>query len=236
VPSPRRRPRVLPGASSTMRAAARAALVVLLAWGAGCTTVRHAPPAASGEAAPAGRCRDGEYRGSFKGAGRHSRQSFRLSARLCTGGGALLEFRGVIGGAGLVAGVKPGEAVRLLFPSRRLAVDGPDAPWFWEKWTGVPFDGSLVTRLAASTPPPAAAGGWSARVAPPPAGETLPARLDAKDDRGSVISLRKTAEKASPSDDAWPEPAPGFRVRKDPGDAPEDASEPPDGNRAPDAP
>ncbi len=182
-------------------------LALACAWlCAGCATVGPH----TGATAPGSACHDADYRGSFTAPGK-SAQTFRVAARLCPGGRALLEFRGAIGGAGLVAGVRRGEAVRLLFPGRRTVVDGPDSTAFWERWTGVAIDGTLVERLAGQGGASDAAG-WTTTVTPPEAGAALPAVVDAQDPRGARLALRKTREEAARSDVTWPEVPPGFTL------------------------
>jgi hypothetical protein len=173
---------------------------------AGCATVGPR----TGATAPGSACLDADYRGSFTAPGKGA-ETFRVAARLCPGGRALLEFRGVIGGAGLVAGVRQGDAVRLLFPGRRTVVDGPDSAAFWERWLGVAIDGTLLARLAGQGGASSAAG-WSTTVTPPEAGAALPAAVDAVDARGARLALRKTREDAARSDVTWPEVPPGFTV------------------------
>ncbi len=192
-----------------------AATLGLAALAAGCASVGPR----TGTSAPGSACHDADYRGSFTAPGKGP-ETFRVAARLCPGGRALLEFRGVIGGAGLVAGVRRGEAVRLLFPGRRTAVDGPDDAAFWDRWLGVALDGTLLARLAGEGGATTAAG-WTTTVTPPAAGAVLPDAVEAVDARGARLVLRKTGERSARSDVTWPEVPRGFTVA--PADAAPDA-------------
>ena len=175
-----------------------AALAAAALAAVGCAGVTRVEP----EAREAGRCRDAEYRGGYTAAGKTDPATFKMSARLCGDGAALLEFRGAIGGPALVAGVHPGKDVRLLFPGRRVAVDGPDDASFWRRWTGAAIDGGLIAQLGAGGVSSAA--GWRAVVDPPGAGETLPAGLRASGPGGDRIELRKVKERPAPSGSVWP--------------------------------
>lgn len=175
----------------------------------GCASVGvHELQATAGAA-----CRDAEYRGVLTSARSGESQRFRLAARFCPEGASLLEFRGVIGGAGLIAGVRAGEAVRLLFPGKRVAIDGPDQAWFWEKWTGAPLDGQLIRTLAGGPGGTTEVSGWTAEVAAAPAGDVLPAGVTASDRAGNRVELHKKSEKPASVAAPWPEIPAGFERR-----------------------
>ncbi len=201
-----------PGLGLGLALALSLSLVLPLVVLAGCATTRR--PVATG---PDG-CLDADYRGSFREAARpDDPRNFRMSARVCgPGTPVVLELRGAVGGAALVAAVRPGEDVRLLFPSRRLYADGPDEPDFWRRFTGVALDGRLLRGLADEGASAGDGGwqappGWTAEIAPAPAGERLPARLEARSAAGDGLRLEKTRERPSRAPAAWPEVPRGFR-------------------------
>ena len=112
--------------------------------------------------------------------------------------------------------MRPGQSVRLVFPSKRLTVDGPDETWFWQKWTGVPFDGRLLARFkSGAAPVPWEDVAWEADVAPVPAGERLPASIAAHDARGNRLRLTQTTERPARETDTWPAAPPTFRLEQD---------------------
>ena len=127
--------------SRAARVLALASLAWLLLGCASAPKLQPAPPGASIES-----CEDVEYRGVYRDAEHESGRRFRLKARVCRSGKVFAEIRGPVGGPGLVAAARPGEAL-LLFPKERLAIEGPDDPAFWLEWTGAPLSGALLVDL-----------------------------------------------------------------------------------------
>lgn len=202
---------------------AAAALALL---GAACQTPARRGPVPGGLPFPA--CLDADYRGGFTVPEKSGRQRFRMAARLCPDGPALLEFRGLVGGAALLAAVRPGHEVRLVFPTRRLVVDGPDAAWFWSKWTGAPLEGRLVRGLTeAAGGSPIEVEGWTIVVGDVPADERLPGTFNAESARGDTVELVKTSERVAAGALDWPEVPRGFEQRTDRAPAPESVDEVP---------
>lgn len=118
-----------------------------------------------------------------------------MSARACGGDEALLEFRGLVGGAALIAGVHVGRDVRLVFPSRRIVADGPDEQRFWKEWTGASLDGALIQSLMQNPPSGATTvAGWTLEVTAR-SGEQFPVRVQAVNGAGDRLQLKKTSER-----------------------------------------
>ena len=153
------------------RAACLAGLALLAA---GCAA-RVASP---GEPGPGSACREGFYRGKYEpgtvapeaaasGAAGRSPRAFRASVRRCVDGALLVELRGAVGGAQLVAAVRDGRA-RLVLAGERTVVDGEDSPALWERWTGLPISGALLAAALDGAADPATereAAGWRVRRA-----------------------------------------------------------------------
>lgn len=171
-------------------------------------------------------CREAFYRGRYLPAvasgaddARDDRRSFRASVRYCVDGALLVELRGAVGGAQLVAGVR-GEEVRLVIGRERLVVDGRDDAALWERWTGVPLTGRM---LAAALAPGSVdgrtreVGGWSVRVEGGRPAGAFPAAAAAEGPRGERLSLELQSEReALRPGSAWPEVPPGFRLLSEP--------------------
>ncbi len=175
-------------------------LAVLLLAGAaapGCRSVPVEP------AAPAGpRCVDGSFHGRFDpGDDESPTRRLRVNARSCPDGAVLLEVRGSVGGAVLVAAVDRGR-VLLLLPRERRAVSGPSASRaLWETETGLPFDGQLVRELfASSSGEPVSEsrlGAWTVRLERA-AGEPFPERLAAWHEAGMRLDLARRSLRPAP--------------------------------------
>lgn len=197
------------------------ALAMSVLLGSGCSSRR-----ARIEPVPVPPCREAFYRGMYEGApppgssGPHEeRRSFRASVRRCDGRTLLIELRGAIGGAQLVAGIR-GEEVRLVIGRERLVVDGPDDPTLWDRWTGVPITGQMLS--AALTPESGGSaarevGGWAVRVRAPAAGGSFPAGAEAAGPGGERLTLELQSERATSAGTAWPAIPKGFRLEADPG-------------------
>ncbi|MCU0222743.1 MAG: hypothetical protein MUF27_01445 [Acidobacteria bacterium] len=207
-----------------LRRAAWLAGLALLA--AGCAARLAAP----GEPGPGAPCREGFYRGKYApgaaapespppGAAGRGPRAFRASVRRCADGALLVELRGAVGGAQLLAAVHDGR-VRLVLSGERTVIDGDDSPALWERWTGLPISGAL---LAAALDGVAAgatereAAGWRVRVQAGAAGESFPARADAAGPGGARLELVRQSERPAREAFAWPEVPAGFRLVGEPG-------------------
>lgn len=165
-------------------------------------------------------CVDVVYRGAFSSAEPRSTRKFRLAARVCPDGSALLEFRGAVGGAALIAGLDGRGQARLLFPSRRIAVDGPDRPEFWLRWTGIALDGQLIPRPSGDPSPiPPALPGWEVEIQPAEGGG-LPAEISARNREGQALTLTRNRFKPASGMAAWPAIPDGFRKLPPDGEVP----------------
>ena len=185
----------------------------------GCSA-RAAKP---GDAAPGG-CREAFYRGRYQPgpagpeAGDRGPRSFRASVRRCADGALLVELRGAVGGSQLLAGVRDGQA-RLVLAGERTVVDGRDTPALWERWTGLPISGALLTAALDATGGGEAgreSAGWRVRVPAGAPGETFPARAEADGPGGARIELERLSERPARTTTAWPEVPAGFRVVAEP--------------------
>ena len=148
------------------------------------------------------------------GDGEHVRNG-RLVARACDDGRLLAEVRGKVGSPILVAAVRGGR-VRLLLPRRREAVDGPDDPAFWNRWTGIPLPGGT---LLERRPRPGGgrrslrAGDWKGEVWWSPASVDpcpFPTRLSARDSRGGFLVAVRVRARRVEEGPPWPAVPPGF--------------------------
>ncbi len=172
----------------------RWALLLGLLTAPGCASAPRGPNVAG---PPSGSdCRDVQYRGLFKAPDQApGGQRFRMSARACGGDEAVLEFRGLVGGPALIAGVRVGHDVRLILPGRRVVAEGPDEQRFWKQWTGAPLDGALIRSLAeAPLDGELTVDGWSVRVATR-RGERFPETVSAVNEAGERFELKKTSDR-----------------------------------------
>jgi hypothetical protein len=205
------------------RAACLAGLALLVA---GCA----ARVAAPGEPGPGSACREGFYRGKYEpgtaapeaaasGAAGRSPRAFRASVRRCVDGALLVELRGAVGGAQLVAAIRDGRA-RLVLAGERTVVDGEDSPALWERWTGLPISGALLAAALDGAADPTTereAAGWRVRVQAGAAGESFPVRAEATGPGGARIELVRQSERPARAAFAWPEVPAGFRLVGEPG-------------------
>jgi len=193
--------------------------LALLAAGCGARTARPV------EAGP-GVCREAFYRGRYepasaaREAGDRGPRSFRASVRRCPGGALLVELRGAVGGSQLLAAVR-GDRVRLVLAGERAVVDGQDTSTLWERWTGLPISGALLTAAldaAAGGETEREAAGWRVRVPAGGPGETFPARAEADGPGGARIELERQSERPARTTTAWPDVPAGFRHVVEPAD------------------
>ncbi len=193
----------------------RALLLAALAIAAAGCSARAARPGS----VDAGTCREASYRGRYQpGAGapegaERGPRSFRASVRRCADGALLVELRGAVGGSQLLAAVRDGQ-VRLVLAGDRTVVDGPDVPALWERWTGLPISGTLLTAALDATQggqSERAAAGWRVTVPAGAPGETFPARADATGPGGARIELERQSERPARATTTWPEVPAGFR-------------------------
>ncbi|MCU0231860.1 MAG: hypothetical protein MUC67_10865 [Acidobacteria bacterium] len=196
---------------------ALALAAALLAAGCSARVARPTAPAAAG-------CREASYRGRYEprpdvaeGAAKGPR-SFRASVRRCADGALLVELRGAVGGAQLLAAVRAGR-VRLVLARERTVVDGVDSPALWERWTGLPISGALLAAALDATesgPTEREAAGWRVRVLAGAAGESFPARADADGPGGARIVLERQSERPARDGMTWPDVPAGFRLLVEP--------------------
>ncbi len=199
------------------RAPAAGILLLLLVfpWLPGCApgpAPRGGPPAAG----PA--CWDLRYRVRFSDG--KERGNGRLLARACPDGRLYAEVRGRVGTPVLVAAVREGR-VRLLFPRRKEAVDGPDAPPTWQRWTGIPLPGSVLLgrrRGDRGGEREFRTGRWSGTVAWAPAAADpcpFPVRLAARSEEGGLLVAERSGARPAPGPPAWPPVPRGFVHRRE---------------------
>ncbi|MBP7146800.1 MAG: hypothetical protein KBD01_04585 [Acidobacteria bacterium] len=179
------------------------ALAALLALAAGLSAGCASLPRQDVAAGP-GACREGSYRGRYAGAaaGAEARH-FRAQVRVC-GESLVMEARGAVGGAGLVAAVRDGRAL-LLFPRERKAVEGPDTAAFWEKWTGAPLTGELLlVALSAAGEAPRQAGAWRFETTGDTGRLGFPEHVRGRAESGDTLELARTGERAAAGGQRWP--------------------------------
>jgi hypothetical protein len=204
-----------------MRAARPRALLLtgLALLAAGCSA-RVAQPVSE----EPGGCREAFYRGRYQPgptaqeAGDRASRSFRASVRRCPDGALLVELRGAVGGSQMLAAVRDGR-VRLVLAGQRAVVDGPDTPALWERWTGLPISGALLTAAldaAGGGEGDREAAGWRVRVPAGAPGEAFPARAEARGPGGARIELERQSERPSRAPATWPEVPAGFRLVLEP--------------------
>ncbi len=196
-------------------ARARALLLAVLALAAAGCSARPARP----DSVDAAACREAFYRGRYQpgtgapAAADRGPRSFRASVRRCADGALLVELRGAVGGSQLLAAVRDGR-VRLVLAGDRTVVDGRDEPALWERWTGLPISGALLTAALDATAggqTEREAAGWRVLVLAGLPGEAFPARAEATGTDGARIELERQSERPARATTAWPEVPAGFR-------------------------
>lgn len=189
--------------------AARSLALASLAWLVlGCASAPRLRPDAPGPVADA--CQDVEYRGVYRDDQSEAGRRFRLKARVCRSGRVFAEIRGPVGGPGLVAAARPGEAL-LLFPKERLAVEGPDDPAFWLEWTGAPLAGALLVDLMEGrVPAEDLLEGWRLATS---GGTGFPERISAAGPGALGLELTRRDLRAAENPPAWPTVPPSFDRR-----------------------
>ena len=184
------------------------ALASLASLTLSCATAPTAPPPPHGAAVDL--CRDVEYRGVYRDAEHEDGRRFRLKARVCRSGRVLAEIRGPVGGPGLVAAARPGEA-RLLFPRDRVAVEGPDEAAFWLEWTGAPISGALlVSLMEGRAPEPGLLEGWRFETTE---GASFPEEIRARGPGALALELTRREVRNVLEPPEWPEVPPSFERR-----------------------
>ncbi|MDQ7006932.1 MAG: hypothetical protein Q9Q40_06845 [Acidobacteriota bacterium] len=183
------------------RRAAGLWVLLLLGGAVGCAGARRAatPPETGG-------CIDYRLRARWEAPPGERSATARIALRHCPSGGIVFEVRGRVAGA-VLAGAAGGGRLRLLFPRRRVVVDGADTEATWKRWTGLPLTAALLEDLLRGREPETL-GTWR-RV---PESE---ADLEVLSQAGGRLRLWKTRQRPSGQGFRWPAVPAGWRLLDD---------------------